>query len=150
MSQPDTIVAVQHGPDGRPISARATAKILRPAAVVWAVLADVEKFAGRVPMIHKAKRVGDRVTVDLKFKVSILSVGFQFVADATYDEGKWLQLTYVSGEPKDLKLRFDLAADDATSARSSRAARSTRTRWAGWPSISSRATPRSSTASSLA
>ncbi len=118
MRQPDTIVAVQHGPDGRPVSARATAKISRPAAQVWTVITELEKYAGRVPMIHKAKRDGDRVTVDLKFKVSIVSVGFQFVADASYgggDDGKWLELAYVSGEPKELRLRFDLTADDTTS-----------------------------------
>lgn len=107
----ETQLRVQHGPDGRPVSAIATTRIARPLAKVWATIIEVEKFPGRVPMIHKAQRTGDRVVVDLKFKVSLLSVGFQFTVDAKYEESKWLELAWVAGEPKELRLRFDLEPD---------------------------------------
>lgn len=113
MSYPETVIRVQHGADGKPMSARATARINKPIERVWATVVEVEKYPGRVPMIHKAQRIGDRVVVDLKFKVSLLSVGFQFTVDAKYEEPRWLELRWVAGEPRDLCLRFDLEPDGA-------------------------------------
>jgi hypothetical protein len=63
-------------------------------------------------MIHRARRDGDRITIDLKFKVAILSVGFTFVADAVYEQEKWLELRWVSGEPRGIRLRFELEPAD--------------------------------------
>ena len=60
-------------------------------------------------MIHRIKRDGDRVTVQLKFKVAFFSVGFEFVADATRDEGRRLELRWVSGEPRAIRLGFEIA-----------------------------------------
>lgn len=52
------------------------------------------------------------MTFDLKFRVGFFSVGFQFTADATYEPEKWLELRWTAGEPKDIRLRFDLAATE--------------------------------------
>jgi hypothetical protein len=105
-------VKVRFGPDGRPVGAVAELRVDRPVADVWAVLADLQRFAERLPMVHRARRDGDRVTFDLKFKIGFFSVGFQFKAEATYEAEKWLELRWYEGEPRDVRLRFDLKPED--------------------------------------
>lgn len=102
------IIEVDVGADGTPASATATTRVGAPAARVWSFIADVDRYPDIVPMISKVKRDGDRVHVHLKFKISLFSVGFDFVADARYEEGRWLDLVGVSGEPKELRIRFEL------------------------------------------
>jgi carbon monoxide dehydrogenase subunit G len=107
------IVHVRESSDHRPIGASASTRVAAPPSRVWEVIADLERYPGRVPMIHRVRRSGDRITIDLKFKVAFFSVGFTFVADATYEAERWLELRWVSGEPRDIRLRFDLEpADD--------------------------------------
>ncbi len=106
------IVQVRVTPEGRPIGAAAVTRIERPVARVWEIVADVEKYAGRVPMISKVKRHGDRVEVDLKFKVALFSAGFQFTADITSEKERWLEIRWVDGEPRGIKLRFELTPLD--------------------------------------
>jgi len=113
---PDTtegpVVQVRLGPGGMPVGASATSRIDRPVAEVWAVLADVERYAGFLPMVHRARRHGDDVTYDLKFRIGFFSVGFQFTAHATWEEAKWLELRWLAGEPKAIRLRFELTPID--------------------------------------
>jgi len=106
------VVRVRLAPDGRPLAASAEGRIERPVGRVWEVIADVGRYAERVPMIHRVRRDGDRVTVDLRFKITLFSVGFQFTADATYEEEKWLELRWVAGEPRGIRLRFELEPAD--------------------------------------
>jgi hypothetical protein len=70
-------------------------------------------------MLHKVRRQGDRVTAQLRFKISFFSVGFEFTADAAYVENRWLELRWVAGEPRELRIRFDLedAGDGTTRVR---------------------------------
>lgn len=89
-------------------SAQAETRIARPVADVWKVVNDVDRFSDRIPMIHRVRLQGDHATVDLKFKVALFSVGFQFVVDVTREPEKSLELRWVSGEPKDIRLRFEL------------------------------------------
>lgn len=114
-------IEVDAGADGTPDAATATTRVNAPPARVWSHILDVDRYPTFVPMISKVKREGDRVTVHLKFKVAFFSVGFDFIADATFADGKWLDLRWVSGEPRDLHIRFELepAADGATTLRSS-------------------------------
>jgi ribosome-associated toxin RatA of RatAB toxin-antitoxin module len=105
---PKPIVTVDTAPDGRPLGAEATAEIAAPRDRVWAFILNVDGYPGIVPMLHKVKRDGDRVTVHLKFKVALLSVGFDFTCDVSFEEGRWLELRWVSGEPKGMRIRFDL------------------------------------------
>ena len=93
---------------GQPARAEALATIAAPPARVWQFVSAVEQYPGTVPMLHKVRRVGDRVTAQLKFKVSFFSVGFEFTADATYENERWLELCGIGGEPRDLRIRFDL------------------------------------------
>jgi Polyketide cyclase / dehydrase and lipid transport len=109
----DATITVRIGADGRPRGAAASLRLERPVADVWAVLSDVERYAARLPMVHRVRKDGDRVRFDLKFKIGFFGVGFHFVADATYEEQKWLDLRWRAGEPKNIRLRFALApADD--------------------------------------
>jgi ribosome-associated toxin RatA of RatAB toxin-antitoxin module len=105
---PNTVVRVQMDEAGRPRAATAEVRIEQPAARVWAVVLDVDRYAERIPMVHRVRLDGDRVTVDLKFKVSFLSVGFQFVAAVTHEAERWLELRGISGEPRGIRLRFEL------------------------------------------
>ncbi|MGZ3443498.1 MAG: SRPBCC family protein [Polyangia bacterium] len=102
------IIEVDVGADGTPAAATATTRVGAPAAKVWSFIADVDRYPTFVPMISKVRREGDRVSVHLKFKVAFFSVGFDFVADAKYEENKWLDLQWVSGEPRELRIRFEL------------------------------------------
>ncbi len=102
------LVAVHLGADGLPSGATAAQLVAAPPERVWAVVSDVASYAAHIPMISKVKRDGDRVHVFLKFRISLFSVGFDFVADGTYVENQWLELRWVSGEPRALRIRFDL------------------------------------------
>ena len=103
---------------GLPRSAVAEARIDRPLADVWKVVDDVDRYAERVPMMHRVRRTGDRATIDLKFKISLFSVGFQFVVDIVRKNEEWLELRWVSGEPRGIRLRFDLEPlDDGAACR---------------------------------
>ncbi len=107
------VVRVRLAPDGRPLGAAARARINRPVADVWAIVSDIERYARYLPMVHRARRSGDDVTFDLKFRIGFFSVGFQFSAHATYEPEKWLELRWTAGEPKDIRLRFELQPDEA-------------------------------------
>ncbi len=45
---------------GLPKAARAEARFERPVGDVWKVIDDVDRYADRVPMMHKVRRSGDR------------------------------------------------------------------------------------------
>lgn len=101
------LVQVRLGAGGLPIAARAAGRIAAPPERVWAMITDVESYARHVPMMTRVRQQGDRVTVDLGFKVSLFSVGFHFVAEVQKDEAaRSLILRGVSGEPRDLRLSF--------------------------------------------
>jgi carbon monoxide dehydrogenase subunit G len=111
MPSQDPVVIVRLGKDGKPAGAAASVVIDRPVATVWAAIADIERYASHLPMVHRARRTGDDVTFDLKFRIGFFSVGFQFTAAATYEAEKWLELRWKAGEPKDIRLRFTLAPE---------------------------------------
>lgn len=101
--------------NGRATSATAEARIAAPISRLWNVIYDVERFPERVPMIHKVRLDGTRATVQLKFKLALFSVGFEFVVDVRSEKEKWLELAWVSGEPRGIKLRLDLESiEDGT------------------------------------
>ena len=93
---------------GLPASARAALRLDRTVAEVWKVIEDVDRYAERIPMMHRVRRDGDRATIDLKFKITLFSVGFQFVVDVAKEHESSVELRWVSGEPRGIRLRFDL------------------------------------------
>jgi ribosome-associated toxin RatA of RatAB toxin-antitoxin module len=110
------LIEVRLGEGGLPAGARAAARVAAPPARVWAVVSDVGSYEKRVPMIHRVHRDGDRVTVGLRFKVALFSVGFEFVADARREEESSLVLHGTSGEPRGLRLGFRLEPLDGGAA----------------------------------
>jgi ribosome-associated toxin RatA of RatAB toxin-antitoxin module len=106
------LVQVKVASDHRPLGASAVTRIDRPLARVWQVVSEVDRYAERVPMVHRIRRTGDRVEIDLKFKVALFSAGFQFTAEVKMEREKWLELSWVAGEPRGIKLRFELTPLD--------------------------------------
>jgi ribosome-associated toxin RatA of RatAB toxin-antitoxin module len=100
--------SVQIDEAGLPRGATAEARFERPVADVWKVVTDVDKYAERIPMMHRVRMSGDRATIDLKFKIALFSVGFQFVVDVVREHERSLEMRWVSGEPRGIRLRFDL------------------------------------------
>jgi ribosome-associated toxin RatA of RatAB toxin-antitoxin module len=109
----DPLVQVTLNASHQPVGATAACVIPAGRDRVWEVIQDVERYAGRVPMIHRVRRTDDRVRVDLKFKVALFSVGFSFTADLVYAAGEWLAVRYVDGEPRDFQLDYALEELDA-------------------------------------
>jgi hypothetical protein len=108
-------VEVELDGDGRPLGAVATTIVAATPARVWSRIFDVDGYPGIVPMIHKVKREGERVHVQLRFRISLFSVGFEFTADVRYEDERWLELRWAAGEPRGLRIRFDLDDDAAGS-----------------------------------
>lgn len=106
------LVRISLGEDGRPVAARAAMLVEAEPERVWDVVSDVESYAERVPMIHRARLDGDRVKMDLRFRISLFSVTFSFEARESHDEGRWVEIAWVSGEPRDLRIRYDLVPVD--------------------------------------
>src|SRR5262245_18318083 len=107
------IVHVDFDGEGRPSGAVATASVAANRQRVWSHIFDIDRYPGVVPMLSKVKREGDRVTVHLRFRVSLLSVGFDFTCDVKYREARWLELRWVAGEPRGLLIRFELDDGEA-------------------------------------
>jgi ribosome-associated toxin RatA of RatAB toxin-antitoxin module len=109
------LVQVELDSAGHPVMARAAVLVDTSPSRVWDAVSDVRSYAGRVPMIDGARVEGDRVTMNLRFRVSLLSVGFSFQAKREREEGRWIEIAHLSGEPRDLRIRFDLhPREDAT------------------------------------
>jgi carbon monoxide dehydrogenase subunit G len=97
---------------GKPCGALALGRIGAPVPEVWQVLSEIEKLPDRIPMIHRTKVDGDRLEMQLRFKIALLSAKFGFEARADEIAEKRLVLSYLSGEPRDIEIRFDLAPLD--------------------------------------
>lgn len=102
------LVSLHLGPDGRPNGATACAHVPAPPERVWNIVSDLSSYANRVPMIDKVKLEGNRVTIHLKFKVTIVSVGFSFTADVETVPGRSIDLRWVSGEPRNMRLSINV------------------------------------------
>lgn len=102
------LVSLHLGPNGRPNGATACAHVPVPPERLWEVVSDLPSYANRVPMIDKVKLEGDHVSVHLKFKVTIVSVGFSFTAAVETVPGRSIGLRWVSGEPRDMRLAINI------------------------------------------
>lgn len=95
---------------GEPRSAVAAMRVAAPVGRIWSLVEQVERFDGFVPMLHQVRRQGDVARIGLRFKIALFSVGFEFKARVTQEPQRWLELSWLEGEPRDLRLRFDLQA----------------------------------------
>ncbi len=110
------VVRVVPGAGGRPIRAAARGRVEASVTRVWETIYDVERFARNLPMVDHARRRGDAVSFDLKFKVGFFSAGFDFQTRMSYEPEKWLAYDWTGGEPRDIRLRFELSAIDGQDA----------------------------------
>jgi carbon monoxide dehydrogenase subunit G len=94
---------------GEPIASTAFARIERTPAEVWAVISDVDRYGRYIPMIHRITRTGDRVRVELRFKVAVYSAKFTSEGRISEERERWLDIAYISGEPHGMAIRFELA-----------------------------------------
>ena len=97
------------GPSGLPIAACAAGVVEAPPEQVFEVLTDIERYAERVPLIHKARVHGDWAEFSLRLKLAFFGVGFSFASNVASDpEQRSLALGYRSGEPKDIAIHYDI------------------------------------------
>jgi carbon monoxide dehydrogenase subunit G len=93
---------------GAPVGATGCWRIPAPPARVWAVLEDVDRYAGRIPMVDKVVRRGDRVELHLRFRISLFSVHFSFEASVQRDPGRSVDIRWISGEPRNAHIHLEL------------------------------------------
>ena len=96
--------------DSRGIPIGATGAMLLPAPPerVWGLVRDIAHYKDYVPMIDESRRDGDHVSVGLRFKVALFSARFAFTARVVEEPGRVLELRYLTGEPRDIHIRFEL------------------------------------------
>jgi ribosome-associated toxin RatA of RatAB toxin-antitoxin module len=97
------------GPKGLPIAACAAAVVDAAPDHVFEVLTDIERYAGRIPLMHKARVHGDWAEFSLRLKLAFFGVGFSFASNIAAEPGRSLALRYRSGEPKDIAIHYDIA-----------------------------------------
>ena len=114
MSRVDVSVAIDH--NHRVRSATAVTRIDAPVERVWRLVQDVNAYPGRVPMIQRVVSKGDRATVQLKFKMALFSIGFEFVVDVLREHERSVELRWVDGEPKGIRLCYFLEPLDGGAA----------------------------------
>lgn len=103
--------------DGRglPCGAAAVARVEATPARVYGIFRQIERYPGRVPMIHRAARHGGQATIELRFKVALLSARFEFTVDVI-ETADALEMRWVSGEPRGLRIRHEVAPLDGGAA----------------------------------
>lgn len=108
------LLRLAHDAEGQPVGAIGEMRVDAPLARVSGIIRDVAQFALRVPMIDRARREGDRVELRLRFKIALFSVKFGLVTEVVTETESRFELRYVSGEPRDMQLAFELtpARDD--------------------------------------
>jgi ribosome-associated toxin RatA of RatAB toxin-antitoxin module len=98
---------------GRPISAVAAWRIAAPVGRVWQVVTALDRYHERVPMITKVRReANNRVTLHLGFRIAFVTAGFAFTAEPVAEPERRFELRWISGEPRNLVIRFELDPHD--------------------------------------
>lgn len=102
------LVHVLLGADGGPVGAVAARLLPASRDRVFRVITDLERLAERVPMMDRAHLDGNRVTVHLRFGIGLFSAKFSFKAERRVEDGRSLELRYLEGEPRDLRIRHEV------------------------------------------
>jgi ribosome-associated toxin RatA of RatAB toxin-antitoxin module len=110
------LVRVHIGEDKLPVGASGALRLAASPDTVWALIRDVERYPELVHMIHRAKRDGEEVWIQLRFRMAVISAKFGFHAALREEPGRSLDLSYTSGEPRDIRLRFELEPVDGGAA----------------------------------
>lgn len=67
-------------------------------------------------MTHRAHRRGDQVEIELRFRISLLSVRFAFCATLSERFPESIEFRWLSGEPRALHIRHDFEPMDGGAA----------------------------------
>ena len=109
MQEPSApLVRLEVDAEALPVGATGELVIDASPAEVWRVVRDIDRYAERLPMVHRMIVDGDKVVMKLKFRLAIFSARFGFTSRMTSEPERWLDLAYVSGEPEGIHLRFEL------------------------------------------
>lgn len=130
--QGGTLVRIVENEARRPAGAVGEMRIEAPLSRVWDVIRDVDRYPGRVPMVHQARWEGERVWMQIRFRIAILSAKFAFTAAAEWEDERWLEMNWISGEPAHIRMRFEVEALDEGRATLVRVAVSYDPRSLGW------------------
>ncbi len=109
------LVRVELSPRGRPAGASCLLRVAAPPARLWSRIRDLEGLPRLVEMMEAVDRLpplpdgAERVRVRLRFHLAFLSVRFHFVARVAREEGRLLELTYLEGKVRDLRIRLETA-----------------------------------------
>lgn len=103
------LVQVTFGPKGLPVEACAGQIMNATPERAFEILTDIEKYAERVPLIHKVRVSGDVAEFGLKFKVAFFGVNFSFASNIRTEDNRSLTLEYRNGEPENITIRYDIA-----------------------------------------
>jgi ribosome-associated toxin RatA of RatAB toxin-antitoxin module len=113
------LIRVHCLPAGKPRAASSAQLVAAPAARVWEILADVTRFPTFVNMVESVKILPpgpageERVQVNLRFKITLFSARFDFLARVKRDPGRSVELAYESGKVRDLAIHLEVAPVDA-------------------------------------
>src|SRR5258706_5063483 len=102
------LVRVVIGEKGLPVGACAAGVVDAAPRAVWELVTDVNGYAERVPLMDRVIVHGDWAEFYLKLKIAFFSVGFSYSADIVREEGRAVELVYRSGEPKDIRIRYEI------------------------------------------
>ena len=104
------LIRLHVSPTGKPIGAWGAISISRPLDEAWKTIAEVQHLWDRVPMVHRVDVGTDRLRMQLRFKIALFAVTFGFEVAIHWIGDHSLELTYLSGEPRDMHLRFDMVS----------------------------------------
>lgn len=96
------------GADGGPVGAVAARLLPATRERVFRTITEVDRLAERVPMMDKVQLEGGRVTVHLRFGIGLFSARFSFKAERRVEDGHAMELRYLEGEPRDLRIRHEV------------------------------------------
>lgn len=102
------LVRVTFGPKGLPVAATAGQIVNASPKRVYEILTDIEKYAERVPLIHRVRLKGDLAEFGLKFKVAFFGVGFSFTSKVETVKDRSVELVYREGEPANIRIKYDI------------------------------------------
>lgn len=102
------LVRLHVGEDALPTGASGAIRLPAPPSVVWPLIRDVEGYPRLVRMIHRGREEDGEASIVLRFRIAVLSAKFGFRAAVHDEPERCFDLSYLSGEPKDIRLRFEL------------------------------------------
>ena len=116
--EPGPLVRIFCNEEGKPRSASSLQLVQAPVDTLWQVVRDPTAFPTFVNMVDSVQRLPpgpdgeEQLRVNLRFKITLFSAKFHFVAQVHRAEAQIVDLRYVSGKVRDVNIRFEVAPVD--------------------------------------